>query len=445
MKCFRAFLGAGLAEIALTATMAAATSAQAQEITLHNFGYATGKTPISGPVYDATSGAFYGATPKGGTHQRGVVYKLTPPKKAGGKWRYSVLYDNTLRRTSITVSGGVVYVSAGENDIRDSCDTKPDVSCGVIFSLTPPASGAGPWTQTVLYSFSPGTNGIQPWGRLAIDGQGALYGTAAYDGTGCVRYHGCGTAFKLSPPVARGQPWTYSVLYHFEGGAAGNNPLSGVILDKTGNLYGETEYNKSAAEGLANKFLVFRLTPPAGAGEWTETVLARFVGAAGTPYDAPLVIDSSGALYGAYSACAPGVAGCLDASPEYLFQLAPSNADPNVWTETILHKFPFDRASEVAPYLLTAPLTVDANGTVYGVTEEGGPQYGGTVFSLRPRPGHAGEWDYKSLYDFPTSTNGAFTRALPNGGLAEGPGGLLYGTTQTGGSGYEGSFFSVSK
>jgi hypothetical protein len=428
---------------AILAGLVAMASAQAGETVLHNFGYATGKTPISGPVYDASSSAFYGATSKGGAYRKGVVYKLTAPSQAGGKWRYSVIYDNTLERTSVAAAEGIVYVTAGDNDDRESCATKPEVSCGVIFSLTPSSSGDGPWTQNVLYSFSPGLGGIQPSGRLTIGGKGALYGTAGYGGTGCVNYRGCGVVFKLTPPANPGRPWSYSVLYHFVGGADGETPTTGVILDKSGNLYGSAEFNNSALYTTVNKFLVFKLAPPAAAGEWTETVLYRFRGPQGyCNYDTPLAIDHNGALYGSFRPYASGFTGCGDTYPEYVFQLAPSQANPNVWNIAMVHKFPYDRGSPAAPYVLTAPLTVDAQGTVYGATLAGGPEQGGTVFALRPRPGAPGEWDYKSLINFKGSS---LDLVAPNGGLAEGPNGLLYGATQRGGSGNEGSFFSVRR
>jgi uncharacterized repeat protein (TIGR03803 family) len=446
MKRFIFEMCTGLLGVGFAGALNTAPPAQAQETVLHNFGYATGKSPISGPVYDTSSGAFYGATSRGGAHQKGVVYQLTPPKASGGRWRYSVLYDNSYARTWVAAAGGVVYVAASGNRFREDCPTKPGADCGAIFSLTPPVSGVGLWTQTTLYSFTLGPDGNEPWGRLAIGGRGALYGTASQGGAGCSYFHGCGTVFKLAPPATQGQPWSYSVLFHFPGRADGQNPDTGVILDKSGNLYGTAEFNVSAYSGTISKFLAFKLAPPAAAGEWTETVLYRFSGPPGgssISFETPLTIDASGALYGSVSPCASDSYGCIDNNnEEEVFQLVPSQADPGVWNFAIVRKFPYDRGSPAAPYELTAPLTVDAQGTVYGATLAGGPEQGGTVFALRPRPGAPGEWDYKSLINFKGSS---LDLVAPNGGLAEGPNGLLYGATQRGGSGNEGSFFSVRR
>jgi hypothetical protein len=57
---------------------------------------------------------------------------------------------------------------------------------------------------------------------------------------GCVPlfwvYPGCGTVFELSP-TGKGQ-WTKQTLEVFSSGADGGNPVSGLIIDAAGNLFG---------------------------------------------------------------------------------------------------------------------------------------------------------------------------------------------------------------
>ncbi len=72
-----------------------------------------------------------------------------------------------------------------------------------VYKLTPPASGKGPWTITVLHSLVDGN----PVG-LSFDNQGALYGTT----------QGMGTVFKLKPPSSGKGPWAETVLTDFAGG-----------------------------------------------------------------------------------------------------------------------------------------------------------------------------------------------------------------------------------
>jgi uncharacterized repeat protein (TIGR03803 family) len=257
--------------------------------------------------------------------------------------------------------------------------------------------------------------------------------------------------FKLVPPIAEGKEWSFSILYHFPGGAAGEKPADGVILDKQGNLYGSAAFDYPSG-----KSLIFKLTPPSAGGEWTESVLYRFAPTSKCYSGGPLAIDANGALYGAFSAHASLGYTCTDSSNEYVFQLAPSKSDPNTWVKTEMRGFSMNDLP--GGYQLTAPLTVDSSGNVYGTTLTGGlgtmpygpgttTEYGGTAFVLQPRAGAAGKWNYKLLLDFQfpgvdkpqADTTGSF----PNGGLALDSAGLLYGTTKNGGSDGRGAVFRL--
>ena len=77
--------------------------------------------------------------------------------------------------------------------------------------------------------------------------------------------------------------------------------------------------------------------------------------------------------------------------------------------------------------------TVDAAGTVYGTTGEGGPEGLGVVYAISP----AGK--YKVLRPFHGPDG-----ALPIAGLTPGPDGTLYGTTYGGGPDDGGTVFSIT-
>jgi len=125
--------------------------------------------------------------------------------------------------------------------------------------------------------------------------------------------------------VSSGLAGTEKVLYTFTGGLDGGQPYqAGVIFDQSGNLYGVTQYGGAYGQGT-----VFELTPSPD-GTWTETVLYNFMGAPdGAQPQAGLSIDGSGNLYGTASIDGPGGCGTI-------FELSPSESG---WTYSILHAF----------------------------------------------------------------------------------------------------------
>jgi hypothetical protein len=339
-----------------------------------------------------------------------------------------------LIHTNLAVANGVVYVSGDTGG--KGCGDGVGNDCGAIFSLTPPTSDGGAWTQTRLYTFSLGPDGAVPEGPLTMDDQGALYGTAERGGIGCSTFPGCGTVFRLAPSSIASQPWSFSVLYRFQS-AGGQLPINGVIFDKSGNLYGSAFLDYGSG-----KSLVFKLTPPSGAGEWKESVLYRFYPTSNCYSSGPLAVDANGAVYGVFSAYAsPWFSTCNDTASEYVFRLTPSASDPNVWVKTFMHTFTSNNS--LGGYELTAPVTVDSSGNVYGATLIGGYAGAGSIFVLKPRPGVPGKWNYTELFSF--RDGGLGSGGAPNGGLVLAPDGFIYGTTQDGGSGERGAIYRLTK
>ncbi len=106
-----------------------------------------------------------------------------------------------------------------------------------------------------------GNDGINPQAGVILDTYGALYGTTTYGGTGtgrCGGESGCGTVFKLTPPVPPAAQWIETVLYSFQGGSDGSAPQAGLIFYQRRSLTGTTQSGGSAGYGT-----VFKLTPPA--------------------------------------------------------------------------------------------------------------------------------------------------------------------------------------
>lgn len=275
------------------------------ESVLHSFtGGVDGGEPGSGVIMD-NLGRLYGTTQFGGTQKVGVVFRLTPPSKQGGSWTERVLYNFTGGSDGAAPSG-LIFDNAdalyGTTPGGGDFVCINHSGCGTVFKLSPPSNGSGAWTETVLYAFKGATDGALPAAGLIFDNAGALYGTTADGGDlSCNNGKGCGTVFKLTPPLTQGGVWTESVLHAFAGGDDGFYPQASLIFDSSGALYGTTTYGGGANCSTQNDGCgtAFKLTPPpGGSGPWTETILHTFTGVNDGSYPlAPLTLLGT-SLYG---------------------------------------------------------------------------------------------------------------------------------------------------
>jgi uncharacterized repeat protein (TIGR03803 family) len=256
------------------------------ETVLYSFAGGTdGSSSASGVIFDGTS--LCGTTPLGGSSNFGIVFELTPPKKKGGAWTESILYNFTGRSDGGKPYGSLLlYAKSLYGTTLDG----GTASQGEVFKLTPPAVAGGPWTQGVLYSFTGGKDGGKPYANVILGKAGVLYGTTGLGGSS-----GYGTVFELIPGK-NGAPWTESALYSFSGGPDGAYARYGVVLDTKGNLYGTT------GVGTTNSGVVYELTPPAKkGGAWTESVLWTFSGGSDGGDTTAGLLLSGGMLYGTTS------------------------------------------------------------------------------------------------------------------------------------------------
>jgi len=214
---------------------------------------------------------------------------------------------------------------------------------GAVTTQSAPAQ-----TLHVLYNFAGSSDGGDPYASLIRDAAGNLYSTFGYGGGTSFS----GGVFKVAPDG------TETVLYSFTGGADGAFPEAAVIRDNAGNLYGTTTQG-----GSDNIGVVFKVDPSG-----TETVLHSFTG--GTDGVIPvggLLRDAAGNLYGTTSQGGSSNDGIL-------FKINPSGK------ETILHTF--SGGTNDGKYPTYTSLLMDAEGNLYGVTEEGGSADGGILYKL---------------------------------------------------------------
>jgi len=272
----------------------------------------------SGVIVDA-AGALYGTTSAGGTQGLGVVYKLTP--NSDGTWTYGVLHNFMGGKDgSYPLYGDLTFDTAGNlygttGGGGSNCNGPDGAGCGVIFELV--SNGDGSWKEKVLFRFNNGQ--YQPMGPLVVDPAGHLFGTL-------IGWNGnYGNVFKLthSPKGT----WTERVLYTFVGNQDGAYPGAGVVLNKSGSLFGTTFYGQDLDWHVCCPGQVFELVRnPYG---WAKGAVHRFQGGTGDGLNsrAGLVFDAKGNLYG--TTCDGGVGtetGCEASNPAgagVVFEISP--------------------------------------------------------------------------------------------------------------------------
>lgn len=269
------------------------------ENTLYNFqGGADGYEPVAGVVFDAL-GNLYGTTSGGGSSLLyGTAFKLTPNQI--GQWTKSVIY-NFQGDSSGSSPGAVVFDSAGNLDGMVSSGGLAECKCGAVYQLTP--SPTGTWTQTILHSFTGQRHdGAIPseFSRLTFDAAGNIYGDAMQGGD---RECACGIVFQLHPNSDGS--WTEQVLHIFHG-PDGREPVGGEVFDSEGNLYGTTG---SGGQGECYRYgcgTIFELTSTRSGVSFRP--VASFYKRYGTAPVSGVIVDTSGHLYG--TAAGGGISSC---------------------------------------------------------------------------------------------------------------------------------------
>jgi uncharacterized repeat protein (TIGR03803 family) len=267
------------------------------------------------------------------------------------------------------------------------------------------APRASAQTLKVLYSFSGGTDGGQPYAKLVADASGNGYGTTNVGGDlNACPGTGCGVIFEL------GKKGQYHVLYTFEGGADGANPLAGLLRDSAGNIYGTTEAGGTAGYGTVFQF----------SHNGQKTVLYNFQGGSDGSYPfAGLITDGKGNLFGTTYRGGPYDCGTV-------FKLSKSG-------ETVLYSFKGGNDGQY-PY---SGLVRDSAGNLFGTTFGNGLTTYGTVFRVSPTGKET------VLHAFTGGADGGYPSY---GSLVLDPATGLYGTTSFGGAyTYFGTVFKVDK
>ena len=243
-------------------------------------------------------------------------------------------------------------------------------------------------TESVLYSFQDGPDGAQPLSGLVAGPAGNLFGTTVYGG------NGFGTVYEMMPPAVSGRAWTETVLYAFQGGTDGAYPYAPLAIGSDGALYGTTTEGGVNCSACGTVFKLAR--PGKRGGGWTESVLYSFSGPDGASPYAGLVFDDAGNLLGTT------ITGGVNDEGTVFELIAPdSDSKDRSWREKVLYSF----TGGADGGLPISDIAVSENVRLYGTTILGGNLGAGTVFELAHAPG--GSWSETAIYSFTGGSDGA--------------------------------------
>jgi uncharacterized repeat protein (TIGR03803 family) len=216
---------------------------------------------------------------------------------------------------------------------------------------------------------------------------------------------------------------TFTTLHNFGSQSYdGILPQGGVIQGPNGALYGTTFQGGRWGRGT-----VYELLPPVSRGEpWTDVVLHSFK-SGGANLTAGLVMGPNGALYGV----APGG---IVAEGKYgmAFELDPPTEMSGDWIFSIIYQFTETDGDPSSSLIFGSPFGCCQSlyGTTFydGLSPSGPPELA-TVYRMTPPPAAGALWTHTILYTFPGLTQGM----VPEGSLAVGSAGTLFGVTADGG------------
>ncbi len=259
-----------------------------------------------------------------------------------------------------------------------------------------------------------------PVSGLVADANGNLFGTTLYGSASA------GGVFEIAKTDSGYVPFRFLADFHTSDGA---QPTGNLIVDANGNLFGTT------TDGGANYGggTVFEIAKTANGYASAPTTLVSFHKDDGYGYPhGGLIMDADGNLFGTTTGVLNG--GIFDATHGYgtVFEIAKTaNGYANAPTTLVS----FNSSNGAQPF---GSLIVDANGNLFGMTSSGGANGYGTVFKIaKTDSGYASI--PTTLVDF-TSSNGA----NPQGSLIADGNGNLFGTTENGGANKDGTVFEIT-
>jgi uncharacterized repeat protein (TIGR03803 family) len=376
------------------AAVLAIAPARAQPVTvIHTFTGYPGDGQNPGGALVAYGSALYGVTGAGGAADAGTIYR-TNPDGTGYTLVRSLLGGSTDGRApqgTLTQASGIFY---GVTEFGGPSDS------GTVYRID--SSGAN---YNVIHSFLGGTaDGYRPEASPVLAG-GVLYGMTAQGGTANL-----GVVYRMNPDGTG-----FQVLHSFAGGAGdGRIPRYQGVVVSAGVIYGATETG-----GAANLGVVFKMNTD-GTGFAVLHSFAGGTGDGGGPAGGLTLVG--GTLYGMTNG------GGTNINSGTIYRV---NTDGTGYA--VMHSLADGSSTDGA--LPLANDLVAVGPTLYGMTHGGGASGLGVLLHIN-LDGTGFDVDH-------SFAGGSLDGAVPFGTPTD-YGGVLYGSTQQGGSAGDGVVFSFT-
>jgi uncharacterized repeat protein (TIGR03803 family) len=375
--------------LATAAVLCAAAFAPAQTVTtIYNFTDAenSGANPWYVTLVQGTNGNLYGTTYNGGKDTFGTVFNVTT----------SGALKNIYSFTGTTSDGA--YPTGGltlgtDGNFYGTTQQGGAHQMGTAFKVTPTG------TITILHSFNAFVDGAFPWGPPILAADGNFYGTTSGGGI-----NGNGIVYKMTTSGTVSKVYQFDVTHGFSPIAPPTQGVDGYLyipVSEGGTLYCGTILKLSTA-GVINETYDF----PCGPG--------------GSFPIGPLVQASNGNFYSTTQDGGTNGEGTI-------YQVTTGLA------VTVLHSFGATFGDGTFP---SAGLLLATDGNYYGATSDGGAEGDGTLFNTST------SGTYTSLYSFNNTAN--LTQMSPLAPPVQATNGLLYGMTEFGGPGNDGTIYSLN-
>jgi uncharacterized repeat protein (TIGR03803 family) len=368
---------------------AVATDGTGFTVLRYFFSATDGALPLAGLVQGADS-RLYGTTSEGGANGAGAIFAIATDGTG-----FTVLRPLASSVFGATPLAGLIQGTDGR--LYGTTSTGGTNDEGTVFAIETGGTGF-----TVLHSFTSETDGGDPSAGLVQGTDGRLYG-ANYDGGA----NGDGTIFAIAPDGTG-----FTLLHTLVQATDGGGPIGGLVQGTDGRLYGTANLGGPIGFGTifaiamdGTGFTVLRSLSYASDGAFPEGTLIR--GTDGRLYGTSFL----GGLNGGGTVFAIAVDG-TGFSALYSFSFGSDGGLP------------------------AGSLLQGSDGRLYGTTEDGGSNGGGTIFATA-----IDGTGFAVLRSLAPATDGDNSR----GGLIEGTDRRLYGATDGGGANGGGTVFAIAK